>query len=698
VSSPSVRWLCLVLAGCAGAPTPSPTDPQTTPVNPTTVTAQPTTAPSKDPASVQAPAPALSRLANGMTVSLAAVPTNGEAQLQLGLLGGTDFAAPGVAELAAETLVSGSDASAGRPDLRRAIAALGGTVQVEVGPLTTWLTVRVPAQRWQDAHRALTDALSAPTQSRNQLERIRSGFVSQHVAAIWTDLTREAACAFLLGFAGTADHISALVDRDVSEITLFQSRFYRPHATLLSARVPGDPAPVNALLAAGIGAWQVQGNSQLPAAVERRLKSGIYWAQAPQTSRCRITAILPLPNLVRPDAADMFLLHSCLTLDGVGGRLEQLQREQGLGHVRWQSQFVQFAEMSAITLTAEVMPSEVVRVWQCIEGARRSLAELPPTASEYDIAYRRARLTAQLGANDVASTLRNQAVLMLRGISPSALQQRFDAIRQPGVFDAPSAAKRYLEMPAALIAVGGAVPADLPGVTQFELLPQGAGARIGEADTKAQSIAAQPWLDEALDAIGGPNLLARVDGFESEASMHATESPTATERISWTFAGNLQRTREILGGKIETLVNNGRGTERAGSETIELKPGDLEALQREMLRHPISLLAAHARGELQFRPIAQRNVGDRDLMILEAVGDRFDRLRVHVDTISHLIRVVESWETTADGAIVHLQEAWSDYRSSKGLRTPFRRITTQDDGQNRIETVYSSWSPRFSVK
>ena len=103
------------------------------------------------------------------------------------------------------------------------------------------------------------------------------------------------------------------------------------------------------------------------------------------------------------------------------------------------------------------------------------------------------------------------------------------------------------------------------------------------------------------------------------------------------------------------------------------------------------LLAAHQRGAMRFRPIAVRQVEDRELYVLEAVGDEFDRLRLYLDTESLLIRVVESWERLADDTLTHIREEWSDYRDVGGLRVPHRRRTSWNDGQRQTETVYSAW-------
>ena len=111
------------------------------------------------------------------------------------------------------------------------------------------------------------------------------------------------------------------------------------------------------------------------------------------------------------------------------------------------------------------------------------------------------------------------------------------------------------------------------------------------------------------------------------------------------------------------------------------------------MRHPLMLLAANQRGTLLFRPIAQRSSGDREMMVLEATGNEFDRLRIHIDTESHLIRIVESWERLPDETLVHVRESWSDYRTADSMRAPHRRRTTWNDGEHQTETVFSNWQP-----
>jgi hypothetical protein len=392
---------------------------------------------------------------------------------------------------------------------------------------------------------------------------------------------------------------------------------------------------------------------------------------------------------------EILILQECLTLDGTGGRLEQLQRERGLGHVRWRSELVQTADAVSILLSADVQQHEVVPLWETLLLARTSLRDVPPTPNELELARRRAMLAIRFGQLDATSSLRIETQLLLRGTNMVEVEKRHAAAGQQTT-DVQAAVPAFLRMPVAGVVIGGAVPADLENVHAFDVLPKSFDAGPVTPSSAAATTGA-PWLAQAIEAVGGQATLRRFIGVEAEGRLANDRSPAATELLSWRTDGTLRRTREVLGNKIETELSGSTWTEQLGDQKLTLSSSEVALLRREMQRHPLALLAAHARGELPFRAIAQRNVGDRDLMILEAGGDRFDRLRVHIDTISHLVRVVEVWETMPDGTSVHLQDAWSDYRSTAGLRAPFRRITTQNDGQNRVETVFSSWLPQFSA-
>src|SRR5262249_28086344 len=158
----------------------------------------------------------------------------------------------------------------------------------------------------------------------------------------------------------------------------------------------------------------------------RKFASGLYWspaaggAQADAATHVALVLYLPQPGM--QDATDLLLLHVCLTLDGTGGRLEKLQQDAGLGHVRWRSSVASTTD--AIVLSADVAPADVQPLWRTLELARASLRDVPPTPSEIAIALRRAPLTARLAMLDEAGRLRLQARLLLAGRSWNDVEER----------------------------------------------------------------------------------------------------------------------------------------------------------------------------------------------------------------------------------------------------------------------------------
>jgi len=90
-----------------------------------------------------------------------------------------------------------------------------------------------------------------------------------------------------------------------------------------------------------------------------------------------------------------------------------------------------------------------------------------------------------------------------------------------------------------------------------------------------------------------------------------------------------------------------------------------------------------------------RKLQGRETAVLEVDGGS-ERLRLHFDAESHLLRMVESWGADPDGTPRYLQESWSDFRTAAGLRVPFRRLSDVDDGQSRVESRCTSFTPLTS--
>lgn len=646
-----------------------------------------------------APKVEVERLPSGLLVSWAPPAGGNTSLLQLGLAAGAQHGAPGLAELALEVLVASGDAARGRKPLRQEVQELGGLLQVEIGAASSWLTIEVPVGRWPQALQALGRALAAPNLSRHQLERLREALLDQRAAAIWSQRSQEAARAVLLGSLDTHDHVAALLDRDVGELPLFTARHYRPRGAILSLRTPGPRAKVVTEVEGALAEWTAAPATAAGPATNpspRPPARGLAWSPAVGAVATELSVVVVLPDTRLADAAGRWTLAACLSRDGRAGRLQQVQQERGLGAIEWQSRLVASGERIALVLTASAPPEVAYRLWQCVAAAKQSLLDAPPTSLELATAARSAALMLRLAAPDRRSALRTAGWQLLSdhpGIE-SALRQIAD---QPSL-DRQLAAQWLEELPIAGIAIGGTVPPKANDVRTFELLPPGALTRLlGGGAEPAQTAAAAPWLDDALAAAGGRNLLRELRGYKATFTRTAEQAPPCDELVDWFGPDLLHRERTLLGKTIVTDLRGGTASEALGDRRIALDAAAAARLQREYSRHPLLLLAAYARDELRFRPVAQRRNGDRELMVLEALDGRFDRLRIHLDVASHLIRVVEVWEATAAGTTTYLQELWSDYRSCDGVRAPFHCVVELDDGAHRIELTCREWTPTFSL-
>lgn len=622
------------------------------------------------------------------------------AVVQVLVRAGTTAAAPGVAELAAEVLVATSDASSGRRSLRQRATELGGRLDVQVAATGTWLTLAVPASRWQDAAEALLAALRDATESRTQIERIREEYVVRRSREVWADPSGNNALALLHGLPGTNASVANLLDRDASEVRQFLALQATPARTVLTVETAAEPAALRSALDAVVAdaRWRpapppdrVPPASD-PAAAEPA--SGVYWAPAALPGLVTASFVVPLPDDGDPAQADAAVLLACVTLDGVGGRFEQLLRERNLGELQFRGQWIGTGSTPALVLTTRASPLGAVLAWQAFGAARESLRTAPPSPSELTLAIRRATLTARLLRADPAAQLRNRVGALLRGEhdgDPTLRRlQRLTDRGGRGVMDAQDA---FATRPGALLVFGGEPPADLALAAKFELLPAGALAKLAGAPEQVQASSGRPWLQPSLEVLGGAELLRRTVGFRATVLRSVAGATAASEQVDWRAPDQLSRTRQLLGQELVTEIRGKDAKERTGAETRSLDSVETLRTLREYARHPVALLAAHARGELEFRPVARRDSDGREVLILEAVGGDFERLRIHVEASSRLIRVVESWETLESGVRGYLQETWSDYRQVGGVRFPHHVERELDDGAMRASLDYVDVEP-----
>ncbi|MFO0314092.1 MAG: hypothetical protein ACK539_12805 [Planctomycetota bacterium] len=693
-----------------------------------------------------APSRSTARLRNGATAVVQQAPGGPAALLQLGVAAGTLLLAPGAAELALHVVAEAGDAANGRASLRRQIEQLGGVLQTHVGPLSSWLDVRVEADRWPEAVQAVAAALAAPPPTRAEFEHVRRELVAARTAALGNDPAGAMARLLLLGERDVDAYLRALVDRDASDAANFLARGWRPELTTVVLVGPAEPAAALAALdaadRASVGSWRSSSEPSPLPVLDRRFDSGLWWSPASDAAAaaapCRLAVVIPLPASGEPTAADELLALGCLTLEGLGGRMARVFADRGLERVEWRATTTATADATALVLRTEAASDQVGAIWRALTAARTSLQSVPPSPAEIAQAQTHAPVLARLPLLDDGDRARR-----LRGDTAgiNAIDVRLAELG--GLADAGpdmlrQGVDRLLARPFACVVVGGAIASDVPGVLAFRALPSTAEAPAGSPlalptlpvapiapiapppiapDNAAGTTAAgatpvaapnnlpaggeapartQPWLDQAATAAGGPAALRRLQGWHSRAVSRHGRSPELLDDQRWRGDGALTRTRTVLGQDLVTTIVGDAGTERLGETVKELDAAAIAAARHEMRRHPLALLAAHVRGEMTFRTVSTRDAGDRKLAVLETADGGFERLRLHIDVESHLVRAVESWATMPDGSVVHLHEAWQDYRAVGVLRAPFHRLTTQDDNADRTATSWSEWQPVFA--
>lgn len=636
-------------------------------------------------------------LPNGMLAVLASeeLATAGLAEVQMGLFAGARNGRPGIADLAAELLVGAGNPLTGRVSLRQWAESVGGTVTVDVGPLTTWIGVRVPAREWQSGLDAMAASLQESTASRTQLERLRIALVQRDTDFLVRDPVGAFASRFLLGDLGMAAHVVDLLERDVSDAILFQARHYRPDRTVISVRSDADLAAAGKAALGAFGTWRGSNTTPDPefGPHPRRLPDGLFWA--PGGTISRLLLVFPLPEPLGEEDVAQHVLQACVTLDGIGGRLERLQIESGLGTVTWESRFVHGAESSAIVLSATVSPEQAVALVTLARRARESLQLLPPNSSELALASSRAQLSLRTHDRGGLRRLRAQVVRGLGNTSLDDLSARAAAMSSTTSRDWTASIAALVAQPICAIVLGG-TPPEGTAYVPFDILPPIAAPAAQDAAVAAATprpTEADGILQNSISQVGGAERLQRMVGYESRAMRSAVNAPDVREFLLWRKDGTIVRKRTAMGTEVITEMSGDKAVERVGENVTELPAAEALACKRQASRHPVALLAAAASGLLELRTAATRNDNGRKIVVLEASGTAFDRLRMHVDATSGLPLVVESWDTDPNGSPTFLREEWSDWRQCGGIRVPFHCVTDIDDGAIVFRSDTVQWQP-----
>ena len=702
--SPSLLAAASLLCACAGSkPTPTAVDPAVQANAKPAAAAEPVAAQSQPAPQTQTTQDAALQkrfvLENRLdVVALRHAPdVTQSAELALLLPGGSETSRPGSAELAAHLLAHAADATSGRQSLARQLERMGGVLTFDIGRKSTWVHVRVPQSAWQRAAQALANALDAKTSARSQLERSQEEVVAHETAAIAADSVRVAATRLVLGIESPAAHLQNLSERDAGEALAFQQRYFRPDRAVLVVRTQLTDAQIETAVRASFGTWE-PGNPTPEGEITTKARPaprGIAWIQDPKATKdspCDAALLLPWPDALAPDAAALHMFANATTIEGVGGRLERLMQEAGLGKVELRAETLRCGEGTALLLRGTMTAQQALQLHATAIAARQSIRDIPLSSSERTQARAAAWLSLRESEASASSRLRNELERILLDTDAAAQMRQLAALEMPISSDL-KALNAFLEMPVAMVVRGGPAPTGAADVRPCPTTLAAAAIPIAGAADEAMRAAALPWRTRAIEALGGDKALAELDGFTATRRVATVDAPEIEETTTWKRSGDVMRVRRALGATVETTLAGSKWTETANGKAAQLSPQEAAWRRAEAASHPLAIVLAWQRGDLQFRLLTSRNVGDRVYETLEAIGDQFERLRIELDRESALVRTVERWATTPEGSATRAVETWADYRTIEGIRAPFRCTTVVDDGQSERTSVYSKFAP-----
>jgi hypothetical protein len=320
----------------------------------------------------------------------------------------------------------------------------------------------------------------------------------------------------------------------------------------------------------------------------------------------------------------------------------------------------------------------VPALWKAFLAARRTLHDAPPRRDEVQRAASRVRLQILADDTDPSAWMRAATERARHGLEQPDLTALLARLGSPDELDLTEAVRSALSLSSTMIVLGG-TPDRTQGARVLEHVFLDELASPIPADPQASSAAAGEILARAMRAVGGERRLAAVRGYAGRLRREGPLGPPIDETL-WFSGDRLRRMQGVLATVIETVVGPEGGTERAGSETLALSAAECESLRQAAARHPLMLLAEHARGATAWTLVSIRRIEDREIAVLERLDPARERLRLHIDAESGLVRAVEADEWREGIGRVHVREEIGDYRSVEGLRAPFFITVIVDDG------------------
>lgn len=605
----------------------------------------------------------------------------------------------GVATLTARITAETPRAASGKPALRQAVRRLGGTLDIAVDGAASHFTITTHKSRWRAALAELIDAIGTP--HRNT--RIDD---SQRVALIdWSD---DYALDPLIG---TVDWVSKTTDFDkhpidgIQDLTSghvanFQTENYQPAGSVLviEGAVGGKTSLDVAEQTISQWAQPFADAAEVPPITPLVIRQGTFWAtDAAGDATPETVLLVSLPPTASPAEHAEVLIAIEHYISPNGALVPELRKVLGdefeLAAPRW----IANGPSSTYMLRGTLDPENAARFIQHLQAAYVQIAGSEPTSTAVLRAAARVRLRMLRDRDAPRRSTRSLARTLMAqpGIEGDKVDAVLAALADPTTLDVGAGFAKIATIPPTVVVCGGAPPRSMAAsVTSLGRLRSSTDRAILGAGNQARESAADQFVQRAITANGGVEQLTKIRGFMMQATVETGRGPHALELSGFDAINSMfRRRRTVLATNIDTLVRDGRGTEFVGDESAGIPRDEVVALLERSRQHPLILLSEMARGTTKFRLNSNREVGGRPFVVLERIDDSKPRLRIHVDTESGLIRVVQTVEHLPGIGPASVTAHYRDYRFRLGVRVPFHKTTLIDGTEFGSKTTFASVTP-----
>ena len=597
----------------------------------------------------------------------------------------------GLTELSASLIVQAPCGVDGRASLRDQIARLGGHVSLAVGTRSTVIDLTLPKASWIKGLNALVDTVRIPASGKAEVESIRELAREQLARAASRPGLDWLLHVLTAGSGASPSETSVgLEDRTVEEVEIYAKVISQPNSSVLVGWVPGVPhKQFYARALAAANGWRKGKTSPLMAGRTAKLTDGVTWAAVDNgplvgSDFVEVGLLIPEPPLSAANALEERVLLECLSLDGVDGRLGQRWRGLNRSPLSLAAERVQDADTSYRVLRGVLPEPDVLAFWDAVMDTRGALYREPPNREELNSATQRIRLQILATEADPHSWLQRVTAEARSSEAPADIGKALARLRQPGGLRLTDGGRRLAQTGVALAVVG-----DAPSRARSERMRVRADVFLSPAtikvprDNQEQIQRADVFLADAMRTVGGVLRLRDFNGYAMRARVRSDVGVQMTEWM-WLTGNRLRRVRQVLTTTIETiLAPEGSFEQAGGGDRVDIEPVERDAAIALARIHPLYILASYARGKMRFRYSANRQLGDREVAVLEQLKGR-PRLRIFIDVESGLIREIELREYHPGIGPVHVRRFYEDYRPIDGLRAPYHITIQVDDNRHPL--------------